>query len=143
MLVTEVVPLEHYGAESRFRIKIPTTRGKPWQKAGDNIYVKGPDSSWSQRRPAYHKSEHMARDLSGVNVLVSDRFWYFGASAPPLPPSLRGIVKDGPGHLIVPPEVVPRLLRWLSRPPAGFRGDPFHGHRARRAKESPLALDSA
>jgi hypothetical protein len=43
----------------------------------------------------------MPKDLSGLNVLVCDKFWYFGCKAKKLPKRFLGVVKSGPGHKII------------------------------------------
>jgi hypothetical protein len=120
--IAEVVPIEDYGREARFHAKIPKASGPAWVRHGDNIYcfVNG---RWKQRRNPHHGPEHVARDLSGRNVLVAKEFWYFGQAAPTLPSSLFGIVKRGPGHKkVVDPESERQLRKWLGRFPLGIAG---------------------
>lgn len=71
-------------------------------KAGDNIYKPLPDGNF-QQLPSMHSHgvqeniETKVHDLGGINVLVSRRFHYFGASGPELPPYLKDL-KVGRGH---------------------------------------------
>ncbi len=46
---------------------------------GDNIYEKLPDGTWVQHPNGDHTEADKERDLSGVNALICDEFWYFGA----------------------------------------------------------------
>jgi putative DNA base modification enzyme with NMAD domain len=63
----------------------------------------------------------MTRDLSGQNVLICGKFWYFGQRAPRLPDDLLGLVKKGPGHKLADdPGVLKRLREFLARFPSGI-----------------------
>ena len=105
MRITEKLSLEQYWNDSRFREKRPS----PNQKfPGDN------------RRDKIKE---------GRFVLISDEFWYFGKSAPKLPPSLaEKIEKKGPGYRCqsIKPNTVQELIDWVGRhfPKMGVRGDP-------------------
>lgn len=126
MKVTEVLSLEAYNEDLRFRVKRPSFSREPWRRRGDNIYFKGAQGQWQQRR-SFHISKDMGRDLSGLNVLISDHFYYFGAEAPRLPGRLLDLRKRGPGHRIIRDrERIDRLVEWVS---AGWQigviGEPF------------------
>jgi hypothetical protein len=113
--VSEVVPIEEYGDERRFSVKTPRSSGRGWQRHGDNIYYRD-EAGWHRRRNPYHmKPEQMARDLSGRNVLISQRFWYFGRRAPELPERFLALRKKGPGHkLFEEPELARAFHEFLS-----------------------------
>ena len=126
--VSEVLPIEDYATDPRFLCKRPSLSGERWMRNGDNIYTKDSDGAWKQRRNLHHGAGDMAHDVSGVNVLVCDLFWYFGRSAPSIPAHLRDFVKRGPGHKrIALRERVLVFLRWLRSLPSGIQGSPFIG----------------
>jgi hypothetical protein len=78
-VVSEVIPLEQYWANSRFRGKRPDKSLTP-----DNIYrIDG--STWHQVPNATHDEGNIATDLSGRNALVFGEAWYFGDTQPELP----------------------------------------------------------
>lgn len=75
--VADIVLLADYGTISDYEIKRPSTRGEWWHKHGDNIYFII-DGQWKQRRNIHHGQDAMDHDLGGKNVLICNRFWYFG-----------------------------------------------------------------
>jgi Nucleotide modification associated domain 2 len=132
--VSEVVPIEDYGANPRFSMKIPCASGREWQRHGDNIYYRDA-TGWRRRPNPYHvTAQQMARDLSGRHVLLCKGFWYFGRRAPELPQELLTIRKKGPGHKIsAQPELATPLYEFLSDfSPGVARG-------ARAGRETPRA----
>ena len=125
MRVDEVLPLEIYGVDRRFRRKRPA-RSTEIRQVGDCVYWRGSDGEWRQR-PGLHGPADMARDLSGYKSLISRRYWYFGAEAPVLPNRFGHLVKRGRGHRIVRDmRLVAAFVRWLEglgKP--GRRGMPW------------------
>ena len=127
MLVSESLSLEAYSTDPRFDMKKPTTRGEPWQRAGDNIYFKDSAGSW-QQRPSYQCETEQEHDLSGGNVLIATTFHYFGSNAPLLPRQFAALVKKGPGHIkCTDTSLMAEFLTWLhEQVPAGMYGVPFN-----------------
>jgi hypothetical protein len=124
--VAEIVPLDRYGADERFSLKIPRVSGEGWQRCGDNIYSIGEGGVWKQRRNPHHGPQHMQDDLSGQHVLLCPEFWYFGGSAPHLPQELHALVKVGPGcKRCQDASMAETLIAWLHQFQQGGRGDPF------------------
>lgn len=78
-VVTEVVPLEQYWTDARFRGKRPDRSAVP-----DNIY-RLDGTAWHQVPNTTHDEGNVATDLSGRNALVFGEAWYFGDSQPELP----------------------------------------------------------
>ena len=124
MHVGEVLPLERYDRDSRFRRKKPGVHSAE-RLCGDNIYSKGGDGAWTQR-PSFHTAKHMRRDLGGRNALVAEHFYYFGSSAVDVPSEFNELVAKGRGHKCeFNPDVVAAFLSWLqSSFPAGIHGAP-------------------
>lgn len=121
--IDEVISISKYGSDPRFSAKHPALDGN--SRHGDCIYYQEADGSWRQRRNIHHAKEHMERDISGKNVLISKMYWYFGASAPELPESLREIIKSGPGHKCTrSQEIINGLFAWLKSNPEGVLGAP-------------------
>ena len=123
--IAEVVPLEEYGSSAKYTIKRPSTDGEWWQEQGDNIYHKV-GGRWEQRPNAHHVGHEMKiHDVSGKNVLICERFWYFGAAALTIPSEYRELVKKGPGYKRIEDELLVRgFLRWMDRFKEGCRGTP-------------------
>lgn len=73
-----------------------------------------------------HKEDRVTkrRDLSGVNVLISKRFVYFGRSARRLPRRFRGLIA-GRGHRCVfPRQTILAFESYFHALPKGRRGYP-------------------
>jgi hypothetical protein len=124
--ISEVLPIVNYGVDARFEIKRPSPSKDRWRILGDNIYAPDPDGTLKQRRNPFHSGKDVERDLSGLNVLICERFWYFGSSAPELPAHLLATVKRGPGHRCVKsPDLLSEVIGWLHLYPQGIVGTPF------------------
>lgn len=122
--ISEVVPLKKYGTDPRFSSKRPMVKGEWFNRHGDNIY-EPTDDGWKQRRNPHHVAHDAERDLSGVNVLICEEFWYFGGDAVEIPPQLLGIVKKGPGHKRIEDQnLVQESLQWLRGHEQGVSGRP-------------------
>ncbi len=78
--IADVVSIADYGHLSKYKVKRPSMRGPDSHRHGDNIYF-FKDDSWHQRTNRYHGPDCLDRDVSGVNILACDRFWYFGENA--------------------------------------------------------------
>lgn len=104
--VSEVLSFEKYWNDKRFARKKPDLkrRNDPKWMHGDNIY----DFS-SPTGPVQLPSQHShddgsedikskKHDLGGKHVIVARNFVYFGRNAIELPPSLKSLIKKGPGH---------------------------------------------
>jgi hypothetical protein len=103
MQVDEIVDYKHYWKDRRFRQKRPHQGKDVRLKCGDNIYEPTPDGGFRQLSPSMHSdgpNENTANkehDLSGVNVLISENFAYFGSKPMDLPSELKYLIA-GRGH---------------------------------------------
>ena len=79
MRVDEVMALGNYWADPRFVAKRPRGDGRP-----DNFYRATANGSMKQVANTLHDDSEAARDIAGLNALVSWHFWYFGDQSPPL-----------------------------------------------------------
>lgn len=96
MRVTEVLSFDEYWADPRFALKRPDLTGSRMRAFGDNIYHRDPDGNWIQE-DSHHSLPggevnrvNLDDDTKTDRVLISDEFWYFGASAPLIPERFRG-----------------------------------------------------
>ncbi|MHB0926349.1 MAG: Nmad2 family putative nucleotide modification protein [Gallionellaceae bacterium] len=91
MKVSEILTFNEYWSDERFYRKRPARNGSLVMMVGDNIYHQEPGSdSWIQE-DSHHSNpdgttnqKNLERDTSAENVLVSNHFYYFGKSAPPI-----------------------------------------------------------
>jgi len=78
-IVAEVLTLEEYWNDARFRLKRPEHSAVP-----DNIY-RLDQGMWDQVPNSTHDSGNVKTDIRGANALIFGKAWYFGATAPELP----------------------------------------------------------
>jgi len=105
MYVNEVLPLGEYFMDSRFKNKKPNFQSNDIRKwMGDNFYENNRDSFIQHisahntigRDPSILEMKKQI-DLSGINVLISNLFYYWGENSRQLPPDLD-FLKIGRGH---------------------------------------------
>ena len=105
MKVEEKLSFEQYWNDKRFESK-KFDSGSLIGKNGDNIYEPLLSGEWKQH-PSFHtvprfsrheNEKNKRRDLSGINVLVSRKFVYFGQAAISLPQDLAGCLPTARGH---------------------------------------------
>jgi hypothetical protein len=122
--ICRTISLEQYGLEAKYECKRPGP-GREWQRHGDNIYHRDDKLKWHQRRNLHHREKNLMHDLSGENVIICKKFWYFGSSAPLIPKRLWALVKRGPGHRRTSEAAkIEALESWLQKYPKGINGCP-------------------
>jgi hypothetical protein len=99
MKVSRVMPMPDYDAFCRLELpdKITNSASDEFpRRLGDCIY----DFSTARPRirPSVHGEDQRERDLSGMNALLSDHFYYFGDKPIDLPERLAPIIHRGQGH---------------------------------------------
>ena len=116
MRVTGTMPMWMYDgyARAHLPVKVPDWRSAdPARMVGDSVY----DFSHTPPllRRGVHSEADRERDLSGINALLSEHFFYFGDQPRHLPDHLLGIVKAGQGHRRIQDEDVIRAFEaWLA-----------------------------
>ena len=101
MKVSEVLSLREYNefCLSHLPDKVPVWKTNDWRKRlGDCVYRFSGDDII--QRKSVHGQQHIDTDLSGLNALLSNNFYYFGNKAMPIPNSLGKITHKGRGHKI-------------------------------------------
>ena len=130
MKVSQVMSFDDYWNDERHQAKKANLAASRKQAFGDNIYHRDAGGAWLQlnshhSRPDGSRNRNNVDRDTGVNrVLLSDRFSYFGATGPAIPPRLD-IVKRGPGHRCRFSEVLRnQAANWLCSLDPGFHGQP-------------------
>jgi hypothetical protein len=135
MKVSETMSFDGYWSDPRFQAKKPVINGSRMMGYGDNIYHHAPDGGWVQA-DSHHSLEGGVANPKNLNddtetdrVLIADEFWYFGSSAPTIPPQLRGDGKAdicvGRGHKVnFVDGLVDEFVAWVTSLPSGCRGRP-------------------
>lgn len=134
MQVTERLSLDEYWLDRRFRNRRPGKSAFP-----DNIYRPDRFGGLVQEPNHVHDAHATAQDFSGLHVLLSERFWYFGENSVPIPNELLGLVHSGIGHAVRKAQAVenPALIeRWLSSWPIGMHGAPIGAALTQRAADA-------
>jgi hypothetical protein len=122
MQVTERLTLGDYWLDPRFSNRRPGQSAYP-----DNFYSPTNVDTLEQVPNHVHVPADAAKDCRGRNVLLSERFWYFGANSVPLPNELLHLVHTTQGHSVHHarrPDDVAKLRRWLETWPVGMHGQP-------------------
>ena len=120
MQVSEVISIEDYWTDNRFKSKRPILNGSLPLMYGDNFYHKDENGNWVQEDSAHSKIDgtpnlkHLETDISGRNAIISEHFFYFGQSAPLLPTNLQDICHAGIGQKLIPLELGTEFVSWLA-----------------------------
>jgi hypothetical protein len=123
MEVSEALTFDQYWANREFRDKRPIRNGSRVMMVGDNIYhhLEG-DTGWYQLDSHHSLPDGSPNPLNverdtGVNrVLISRKFFYFGAKALLAPSEmLRGLrFRNGIGHRVFDAEECGTVLEWIT-----------------------------
>ena len=95
--VAEMVTFDQYWEDPRFQVKKADTKGSLMQMYGDNVYhtVAGKVKQEHCAHSNDANGKHKKSDISGKNVLLCQKFYYFGDKAIVLPKDLDYIVDTG------------------------------------------------
>ncbi len=82
MEVDEILDLDDYFRDVRFKSKKPKLKGSWMERCGDNFYSRNADGVWKQHRNRFHIGEGIKRqDTKHARVFLARRFWYLGQKA--------------------------------------------------------------
>ncbi|MDE0491377.1 hypothetical protein NK638_07525 [Psychrobacter sp. A3] len=94
MEVSETLTFQEYSADSRFQAKKPVMSNNKVQQVGDNIYHY--ENGYFNQLNSVHSDKdgntvegHKKTDLSGINVLISNNFVYYGNNSKLIPDEFR------------------------------------------------------
>lgn len=129
MIVTDETTFDEYWANPDFATRRPKRNGSPKKQVGDNIYHRDAlDAPWSQEDSVHSLADgsqcelNTAHDTRIERVLLSDRFIYFGAAAPPVPSTVLdplGYDRNPRDYRRFDSEEASALLAWLEPRLAG------------------------
>lgn len=123
MQVQERLSFAEFWKDPRFRDKRADRCA-----SSDNIYRPSSNGQLVQVPNLVHDQRDTERDTGGRNVLVSERFWYFGDKSAKVPDDLAHLLHHGRGHSLHINRRdgdIDLLERWLASQPAGLRGAPI------------------
>ncbi len=133
MMVTEMLTMQEYWEDIRFKYKRPIMKGTLITMFGDNFYHKDENDTWVQEDSAHSNRDgtcninHLNADISGKNAIISESFFYFGDNAPQIPESLIEVCHSTQGQKIVRPlKLAIDFLNWLKNySRKGIQGKPI------------------
>ena len=133
MQVTEKLSFNDYWAEPRFQSKKPDMHSSLKRTVGDNVYRYDGDKWW--QADSVHSYAHGGqnpvtrdKDTKSDNVLISDRYVYYGGDGFMLPYELleKGICAGRGYKSNFPEETVQEFIAWIEAlADWGYRGDPL------------------
>lgn len=133
MKVEEILSFEEYWEDERFQYKKPVINGSLTSMYGDNIYHKNENGDWIQENSAHSNYDgsvninHLKKDVSGENVLISKCFFYFGNNALTIPNDLIEVCHFGVGEKIVKEQYTQLFIDWLLKDyEPGIHGEPIN-----------------
>lgn len=121
MKVTEKVTFNEYWNSPHFQYKKPVLNGSLKQVYGDNIYYKDDNNVWFQADSHHSKEngeinfDNLNRDTKGQYVLISEHFFYFGATSVDIPFNLKSKFSIGIGQKKVDEEFAIQVIEWLEK----------------------------
>ncbi|MDD4591925.1 MAG: hypothetical protein PHG06_16095 [Parabacteroides sp.] len=135
MRIDEKISFSEYWNDPRFQDKKPVMNGSKKQKYGDNIYYFDITQNKLMQLDSHHSladgtinKKNYDKDISGVFVLISMCFWYFGECGPQIPEKMASsIIKGGMGYKkIVDRTIINTFIDWLSSTyETGYNGRPW------------------
>lgn len=134
MQVTERITFNEYWSDPRFQYKKPRMNGSRVTMFGDNFYHTDENGIWKQEDSAHSMQDgtcnhgHLKKDISGLNVLISEHFYYFGANAPTIPKEFLVICKEGIGEKKFENiKIADEFINWITvNFKTGIHGDPYN-----------------
>jgi len=123
MCVTEVLDFNAYWERAEYFDKRPVRNGSNVMMVGDNIYHRKHDRAPWEQADSHHSNPdgtanplNVGKDTSANRVLASRHFYYFGRSAPAVPPAILEELgyRNRRGHRVFSEQECVALLEWLS-----------------------------
>jgi len=122
MHVTKKISFDDYWNDPKYAEKKPVRNGSKTMLVGDNIYHRDSQSSDWRQEDSHHSADdgsanlyNVERDTSSNNVLISDRFIYFGKNAPEVPPEILEAIgyKNVRSHRRIDQKLAQPIIDWL------------------------------
>jgi hypothetical protein len=128
MRITDKIGLWGYDnlCKKKYPEKIPDWYSTDFRRrVGDCIYDYKNDFP-PEIRDSVHDERNRERDLSGINALISEQFYYFGNKPIELPPSLHALICRQQGHKVkLNQPYVQQFVQWTES--LGFETNVLYG----------------
>lgn len=122
MQITKKLSFDEYWSDPNYAVKKPVRNGSKTMLVGDNIYHRDSNSAAWQQEDSHHSADdgtanihNLERDTSSNNVLISDRFFYFGKNAPAVPEEILNTIgyKNLRSHRRIDQAIAQPLIDWV------------------------------
>lgn len=122
MKVTSKISFNQYWQNPEYKDKKPVRNGSNKMVVGDNIYFHDLEKNIWEQAHSHHSNPdgslniyNMNRDTQSKYVLLSKNFYYFGISAPIIPPNILATIgyKNGRNHRVFCSNEANILIKWL------------------------------
>jgi len=119
MKVADTIPMSKYydmciESHNPLHNKIPSSDGDWRLKVGDCIYKFGSRLNDPELLPSIHCPSDSAKDLRGLNTLLADEYYYFGASPKEAPSNLKTLINQNIGYLPCADEtMISNIVSWV------------------------------
>lgn len=136
MQVSKILPYAQYFNSPEYECKKPSfDTGRIVEKCGDNIYKPLNNGKFQQLRSMHSKNPFTSawaedikkkeKDLRGENVLIADKFYYFGCNPIDIPKGLEEIKEVGRGHKnSFSQETIEKFIEFISKQRMGVNAHP-------------------
>jgi hypothetical protein len=118
MKISDIKSLNEYDTFCKLLLpnKIPIWQNSDWRlRMGDCIY-QYINSTEPLIRKGVHNEGNRKKDISGLNALLSNEFYYFGEEARPIPLDLKQIIKRNQGYKkIENADLVSKFEVWIEQ----------------------------
>lgn len=134
MQIDEIISMNDYWNDNRFEYKKPILNGSLVQLYGDNFYHQNDKGMWVQENSAHSNTDgstnfqHLETDTGGENVLISQKFVYFGDSCVDVNKKFEEVIPAGRGikRSSISEEIGEEFIGWvISKYAIGIHGDPI------------------
>lgn len=96
MQITDKIKISEYFNHPHYKLKIPDhSNEETVYRAGDNIYYKTDGANFEQIKNWNHDEGNKDADTSGIYVLISNKFYYFGGKPLQVPDCVRPKIPKG------------------------------------------------
>jgi hypothetical protein len=118
MKITDKLSLAEYDkfCNEHLQDKIPNWFDQDWRKRMGDCILDFQNMEEPKMRKGVHNETNRERDLSGLNALLSNHFYYFGEEPRQLPDYLKPIIKQNQGHLrIEKSDLIEKFEKWIEQ----------------------------
>ncbi len=116
MEISEILYLDEYYHDVRFREKRPNLHGTCKERCGDNFYSRDSNGQWFQHDNLFHHGEKIkGQDTRHGRVFIGNQFWYLGKSAAETPKKYIPLIGGRGARVTHDPLLVSDFCAWVKQ----------------------------